>query len=157
VHRPLHQVARSIPLDQHRRCFRRTNICSRLDLQVRYASSPHQRPGPPIRIRTLSRLSDPEFIQQFRKLMNDLRPTPTSRHGNKHIFTFRNLKTCSHDATTQSNLPFNRHTTDPTKFSTVITELSACSATVVRPPSRQITSNPHTSPMKTHHNPQSLH
>jgi hypothetical protein len=43
-----------------------------------------------------SRLSDPEFIQQFRKLMNDLRPTPTSSHGNKQIFTFRNLETCSH-------------------------------------------------------------
>jgi hypothetical protein len=43
-----------------------------------------------------SRLSDPEFIQQFRKLMNDLRPTPTSSHGNKQIFTFRDLETCSH-------------------------------------------------------------
>jgi hypothetical protein len=41
-----------------------------------------------------SRLSDPEFIQQFRKLMNDLRPT--SSHGNKQIFTFRDLETCSH-------------------------------------------------------------
>ncbi|KAH0821243.1 hypothetical protein GEV33_001548 [Tenebrio molitor] len=28
--------------------------------------------------------------------MNDLRPTPTSSHGNKQIFTFRNLETCSH-------------------------------------------------------------
>jgi hypothetical protein len=43
-----------------------------------------------------SRLSDPEFIQQFRKLMNDLRPTPTSSHGNKQIFAFRDLETCSH-------------------------------------------------------------
>jgi transposase InsO family protein len=65
-----------------------------------------------------SRLSDPEFIQQFRKLMNDLRPTPTSSHGNKQIFTFRDLETCSH--------VFLRHD-------------------AVKPP------------MKTHHNPPSLH
>ncbi|KAH0820754.1 hypothetical protein GEV33_002037 [Tenebrio molitor] len=94
--------------------------------------------------------------------MNDLRPTPTSSHGNKQIFTFRDLETCSHVFLRHDVVkpplqpaydgPYKGLRRDHRTFRLLLNE-----STVVRPPSRQIVSNPHTSPMKTHHNPPSLH
>jgi len=37
-----------------------------------------------------------DFVVQLRSVMNKLRPTPGSNHGNRTPFVFQHLKTCSH-------------------------------------------------------------
>lgn len=37
-----------------------------------------------------------EYVSRLRKLISKLRPVPASRHGHKHVFVFKDLKTATH-------------------------------------------------------------